>query len=268
MIIEDKPNHGTIEQISELVDYMLEENQEIKNVVFDLYGTLVDIHTDENAKNFWKKFAKLLRKNGIHYEWKQVRGLYYNLCDYYTKKLQRELASEDGSGDVAERRENDATKRSENDAIARKVEIDISDVFYDLCRVMRPDITREESDKYGYAFRTMSRSKLRLFDATLPMLKSLKERGYGVYLLSNAQAIFTLPELEQLGIIPCFDYMAISSDAGVKKPDVAFAQYLFDKCNLKAEDCLMVGNEFQSDAAIAINSGMKYVYVRSGQTVY
>ena len=28
-----------------------------KHAVFDLYGTLVDIHTDEEQKNFWKKVS-------------------------------------------------------------------------------------------------------------------------------------------------------------------------------------------------------------------
>ena len=27
------------------------------NYLFDLYGTLVDIHTDENAKELWKRLA-------------------------------------------------------------------------------------------------------------------------------------------------------------------------------------------------------------------
>lgn len=26
-----------------------------KNILFDLYGTLVDIHTDEESENIWKR---------------------------------------------------------------------------------------------------------------------------------------------------------------------------------------------------------------------
>ena len=28
-----------------------------ENYIFDLYGTLIDIHTDESSKNFFKKYA-------------------------------------------------------------------------------------------------------------------------------------------------------------------------------------------------------------------
>ena len=27
-----------------------------QNYIFDLYGTLIDIHTDETSKNFFKKY--------------------------------------------------------------------------------------------------------------------------------------------------------------------------------------------------------------------
>jgi len=31
-----------------------------ENYVFDLYGTLVDIHTDENSEGLWEKLALFL----------------------------------------------------------------------------------------------------------------------------------------------------------------------------------------------------------------
>ena len=33
-----------------------------QNYIFDLYGTLIDIHTDEYSKNFYKKYAKYVSK--------------------------------------------------------------------------------------------------------------------------------------------------------------------------------------------------------------
>ena len=41
-----------------------------ENYIFDLYGTLIDIHTDESSKNFFKKYAKWLRKQGLYFDWK------------------------------------------------------------------------------------------------------------------------------------------------------------------------------------------------------
>lgn len=39
-----------------------------ENYIFDLYGTLIDIHTDESSKNFFKKYAKWLRNQGFYFE--------------------------------------------------------------------------------------------------------------------------------------------------------------------------------------------------------
>ncbi len=47
-----------------------------QNYIFDLYGTLIDIRTDEYSKNFFKKYAKWLRKQGFHFEWKLFYRLY------------------------------------------------------------------------------------------------------------------------------------------------------------------------------------------------
>ena len=49
-----------------------------KNYIFDLYGTLIDIHTDEYSKNFFKKYAKWLRRQGYTFAWK-------DFCSKYTK---------------------------------------------------------------------------------------------------------------------------------------------------------------------------------------
>ena len=47
-----------------------------QNYIFDLYGTLVDIRTDERSRNFFKKYAKWLRRQGFHFEWKLFYTLY------------------------------------------------------------------------------------------------------------------------------------------------------------------------------------------------
>ena len=100
-----------------------------KHAVFDLYGTLVDIHTDEEQKNFWKKLAKFLRRHGVHYEYKELKKEYARLCKKYSRLLQEKYPD-------------------------NKIEINISDVFYELCILKNSRITREFSDAFGYIFRT------------------------------------------------------------------------------------------------------------------
>ena len=212
--------------------------------MFDLYGTLVDIHTDEEQKNFWKKLAKLLRRHGIHYEYKELKREYVRLCGKYSGLLQEKYPD-------------------------NKIEINISDVFYELCTLKNSRITREFSDAFGYIFRTESREYVRVYEGVYEMLDELHAMGTKVWLLSNAQALFTVPELESFDLVRYFDGIAISSDAGFKKPDAAFAKYLFEKfpdAGIVPDECLMVGNEYGSDGKVAENAGMSFLYVVSNLT--
>ena len=38
---------------------------EFDNYIFDLYGTLIDIHTDEHCDETWKKWIAVLDRKGI-----------------------------------------------------------------------------------------------------------------------------------------------------------------------------------------------------------
>lgn len=236
----------TICDIADIKDSVIKEMERTgaKHAVFDLYGTLVDIHTDEEEKNFWKKLAKFLRRHGVHYEYKELKREYMCLCRKYSKLLQDRYPD-------------------------NKIEINISDVFYELCTLKNKRATREFSDAFGYIFRAESRAYLKVYDGVYDMLEVLRRQGVKVWLLSNAQAIFTMPELEQLDLVRYFDGIAISSDAGFKKPDAEFAGYLYAKypeAHITPEECLMVGNEYGSDGKVAENTGMNFLYVISNLT--
>ena len=50
-----------------------------ENYIFDLYGTLVDIKTDEMEISLWKKLVKLYAAYGAVYKPKQLRKAYIRL---------------------------------------------------------------------------------------------------------------------------------------------------------------------------------------------
>lgn len=59
----------------------------MKSIIFDLYGTLIDLWTNENRNNFWQRLAIKTRK--YHkYEYKELRKKYLNLCEEYSKKYE------------------------------------------------------------------------------------------------------------------------------------------------------------------------------------
>ena len=115
----------------------------------------------------------------------------------------------------------------------------------------------------GRKFRTLSTEYIRLYDGAKQLLQSLREQNKGVYLLSNAQEIFTMPELEELGIKELFNGIFISSTKGCKKPEQKFFEMLFEQYGLKKDTCLMIGNDENTDILGANQVGIDSFYIHS-----
>lgn len=206
-----------------------------RNYIFDLYGTLIDIRTDEQSKEVWNEFAEWLSKRGMKYTGSEVHKLYN-----------------------AEVRLLEAAPSS-----YKFREIDILPVFDTICRNKKPSVTDEEVWEAGETFRRISTKMLQLYPNTLKVLDGLKAAGKKIYLLSNAQRVFTWQELEKTGLISYFDDIFISSDNGCKKPDTAFYKNLIKKHKLDVAECVMIGNDSTSDIAGAKEMGMDAFYVRT-----
>lgn len=115
----------------------------------------------------------------------------------------------------------------------------------------------------GRRFRALSTEYIRLYDGARELLSALRERGCRLWLLSNAQAVFTRWELEQLGLKDCFDGVYLSSDYGVKKPDRRFFEVLLHERGILPEQAVMIGNDGVCDIAGAQALGLSTVYIRS-----
>lgn len=201
------------------------------NFLFDLYGTLADIKTDEEMQSLWFGFAWLLGESDV----KSVRDEYLSLCKKHADARAHEF-----------------------------VEFDLLRVFEEM--VETRGASKEKAKELAREFRLLSRQKLRLFPCVVEILKGLKERGAGVYLVSNAQACFTRDELDELGIACLFDGILISSDAGVKKPHAEIFNIAFDKFSLDRNECFYVGNDLHDDVLGASGAGLKTVYIETEQS--
>ena len=192
-----------------------------QNYIFDLYGTLVDIHTDETVRGLWKQMAELYIRRGAAYRPEELRETYEMLCREETKKK----GSENGSP---------------------YPEPDLADVFrtlYERAPGAQVTVTEELLQHTADEFRTLSLRRLRPRSHAAEVLKALHRQGKKVYLLSNAQRLFTVPELFQTGLYGLFDAICLSSDAGIKKPDPAFLERLLKEQGAKREESVLVGNE-------------------------
>ena len=58
-----------------------------KNYIFDLYGTLIDINTDEWNDDLWKKIAILYAYKGAHYTYDELNEEYGRLVQAEKKAV-------------------------------------------------------------------------------------------------------------------------------------------------------------------------------------
>lgn len=209
--------------------------------IFDLYGTLVDIRTDENKEELWEKLSLFYAFYGAAYTPEELARSY------------RRLTGEMTAG-------HEALRRDSHEAFP---EIRIEEVFRALFeeKGIAPDepLVRHA----GQFFRILSMDFIRLYDGTEEMLSAVKESGRKIYLLSNAQRIFTEYEMNALGITKYFDGIFISSDEGCKKPDLKFFRKLIDTCGIDPERAVMVGNDGICDIEGAKRAGLATIYVHS-----
>lgn len=209
--------------------------------IFDLYGTLVDIRTDENKEELWEKLSLFYAFYGAFYTPEELARSY--------KRLTGEMTAG-----------HEELRRDSHEAFP---EIRIEEVFRALFE--EKGIAPDESlvRHAGQFFRILSMEFIRLYDGTEEMLSAVKESGRKIYLLSNAQRIFTEYEMNALGITKYFDGIFISSDEGCKKPDLKFFRKLIDTCGIDPERAVMVGNDGICDIEGAKRAGLGTVYVHS-----
>ena len=107
---------------------------------------------------------------------------------------------------------------------------------------------------------------LRLYPHVLEALAALRAKGFRLWLLSNAQRVFTAYELRYLGLGEQFDGIYLSSDYNCRKPDRKFFAALLDEQKLDPARCLMIGNDRETDIAGAVNAGLATLYLHTGLT--
>ncbi len=214
-----------------------------ENYIFDLYGTLADIRTNEEKPYLWQKMSEFYTSLGASYTSLQLRQTLRRLERECICRMQRE-AEEAGQRDVL-------------------VEPDLTGVFQKLFQEKGVNCDRQTAQLTAIFFRTLSRQLLMVYDGVKETLEALHSRGKHLYLLSNAQSDFTRPELEIMGLAKCFDGILISSEEGCKKPCPAFFRRLIERYDLDPARSLMTGNEENSDIAGACHVGMDSLYLHT-----
>ncbi|MGN0470201.1 MAG: HAD family hydrolase [Acutalibacteraceae bacterium] len=209
-----------------------------KNYIFDLYGTLVDINTNERKASLWKNMTNIYAMYGAKYTTSEFKKKYFAYTD-------------------------DEIKKIPTDKYTTNPEPQIEYVFQRLFTEKGVECDMELAKNIGKTFRALSLTYVKLYDGVIELFEAIRKNGGKIYLLSNAQRIFTEPEIRMLGIYDMFDDIMISSDEGCAKPDVKFYKRIMEKHSLKPEESIMIGNDCTTDIKGSHDAGLDSLYLHT-----
>jgi putative hydrolase of the HAD superfamily len=204
----------------------------IEAVIFDLYGTLVDIWTDEWDLSTYSILSQFLGYFEIYYHPEELAA------KYQEKTANQMLEHENPNG-----------------------EIDVFRVFEEiLAEGWRKQPERTHVVWVARLFRSLTRRRFNLFEDTLPALEELSG-SFQLGIVSDAQWVFSEPEIRILGLNQFFDTIVLSSRYFVRKPDPQIYAHALKAMWLKPHQALFVGNDPHEDVAGPVALGMPVVLV-------
>jgi len=186
----------------------------IEAIIFDLYGTLVDIWTDEDDLSVYYSLCKFLHYYGVFFEPEELAARYQESAAAHLL---------DHPGPCGE--------------------IDVFLVFEDILSAgLRKSPERALVICLARLFRSLSTNRLGLFPDALPALEKLGT-NYRLGLVSDAQWVFSEPEIRFLGLERYLETVVLSSRYFVRKPAPQIYSHALRAMKLQPSQALYVGND-------------------------
>ena len=207
----------------------------IQAVFFDLYGTLVDVQTNETELPPYERLAEWLSDRKIRAAPTQLQKSYLETV----AKLKAALTDPDA-------------------------EIDIRPVFQSMLQqlgVAKPQPTMIED--FGWAFRRYTRVKCHPVAGANDLLNRLKA-DFRLGLVGDAQKIFTMKELEELRMVEPFETVILSSETGFRKPSTKMFEVVLQALEVAPEEAVFIGDSVREDVAGAKAAGIRTLHYCPG----
>jgi len=144
---------------------------QLKAVLFDVYGTLVDIHTNEHRDDAFESLSRFLEYRRVFIPGRELKELYF---DHINQQIARSRE--------------------------RHPEVDVTRAFGNVLRERGRTTDRYLTMITAQLYRSLSRERLRLFDDTFWTLNEFRKQ-YRLGIVTDAQRLFCKPELRTLRYI-------------------------------------------------------------------
>jgi len=205
-----------------------------KAIFFDLYGTLIDILTDENDPWVYSTLSRYLSYRDIKIGPKELKKTYIEDIQFQLKQNNESYP-----------------------------EVDVYKIFSDVMqRYGNKKYPKSAIIDTAVLFRSLTMRRFEVFQGVYEVLASLVEK-YELAIISDAQWVFTEPEMAMLGLTPFFKFRILSSRFGFKKPDGRLFDTAMKRLMIKSEESVYIGDNPQKDLMGAKKAGMKFILFRS-----
>lgn len=210
-----------------------------KAVFFDLYGTLINIRTDEDDIKTYEILSGYLRYHSIFISPELLRKTYFD-------KVQEHMGQK---GETFP-------------------EVDVYRIFFDIMHSFgAKKYSKNTVIDISMLFRSLTIRKFEAFEGIYEALEDIS-RKYKTALISDAQWVFTESEIAMLGIDRFFKYCIFSSRYGFKKPDKRLFNIAMKKIGAKPEESIYIGDNPGKDMVGAKTAGMKFLLFRANSNTY
>lgn len=210
----------------------------IRGLIFDLYGTLINIETDEYMEEIYRAISHFLNYEGVFLHRWELRDLYYDIM-----KWQKSFSDE------------------------KYPEINVENIWDELMHrhgIRSVPRRRQLSRTLLKMYRGISRKRLELYPGVAEVLERFRA-SYPMGLISDAQRGFAVPEIQAVGLAGYFAPVIISSDYGFRKPDPRLFLTAMNFLKLGPDEVVFVGNDMYRDIYGASRLGIRTVFFRSNQ---
>lgn len=89
--------------------------------------------------------------------------------------------------------------------------------------------------------------------------------NYKTGLITNGKTMIQYGKIDELGIRDDFDFIIVSEEVGVKKPDPRIFEMALKKLGLNPEECIYVGDHPINDIQGASKVGMETIWIKVNQ---
>ncbi len=214
----------------------------IGGVIFDVNGTLIDIHTDEGCRRVYRAISHFLTYQGI--------------------SVHRSAIQEEYCQILREQRRASGQAHPEYDAQAVWREF-----LHRRCQGA-PGLTQAKAEILplflAELFRGVSRRRLELYPGVRETLDHLRHH-HRLAVISDGQSAWARPEMRAVGIEHYFDPIVVSGDHGFRKPDRRLFENALHRLGIPAWEAVYVGNDMYRDVFGPKQLGMKTVFFDSNQ---